>query len=157
MEDEGKQYLTKEGLNKIERELQKLKQAMEKKKKEEGVAPYSQGIDSEFATFQEDLNLLEARIAELENILKNYALITPPAKRKANIVELGATVVVEVEGQKDEFTIVGPFEANPMMGKISYKSPVGSALLGSKKGEKVTVQSAVKTTYIIKKVIYKRL
>lgn len=157
MEDKDKQYLTKEGLKKIEKELQRLKQAREKKKKEEAVVPYSQTIDSEFATFQEDLNLLEARITELETILRNYVLINPPAKYKREIVELGASVMVEVEGQKDEFTIVGPFEANPMMGKISYKSPVGRALLGSKKGEKVKVQSAVKTTYIIKKITYKRL
>jgi transcription elongation factor GreA len=155
MEEADKQYLTKEGLSKLKEEIAQLKMARDIKKKEEAVAPSSQTIDSEFATFQEDLNLLEARIQELETILKNYILIIPPKSK--NIVELGATVVVEVEGQKDEFTIVGPIEASPQMGKISNESPVGKALLGSKKGEKVLVQSSVRTTYTIKKIIYRRL
>jgi len=154
MEQETKNYLTREGLKKLEKELEQLKNIREEKKRDESVVPSSQTIDSEFATFQEDLNLLEARIEEIENILKNYELIS---SKKKQVVDLGATVVVEVEGQTTEFTIVGSIEANPDLGKISHMSPVGKALLGTKKGDKIKVQSAVKTTYKVKKIIYKKL
>jgi len=157
MEVENKQYLTKRGLKKLEQELEDLKNARDVKKKDEAVIPSSQTIDSEFATFQEDLNLLEARIDELESIIRNYTLIVLPPTYRRKIVELGATVTLEVEGQKTEFTIVGPIEANPMLGRISHESPVGKSLLGSKAGDEVKVQSAVKTIYKIKKIIYKQL
>jgi len=145
MEVDNKQYLTKKGLKKLKQELEGLKKARDMKKKDEAVIPSSQTIDSEFVTFQEDLNLLEARINELDFILRNYALIVLPPVRKRNVINLGATVLVEVEGQKTEFTIVGPIEANPMLGRISNESPVGNSLLGSKIGDEVKVQSAVKT------------
>jgi len=157
MEVDNKQYLTKKGLKKLKQELEGLKKARDMKKKDEAVIPSSQTIDSEFVTFQEDLNLLEARINELDFILRNYALIVLPPVRQRNVVNLGATVLVEVEGQKTEFTIVGPIEANPMLGRISNESPVGNSLLGSKIGDEVKVQSAVKTIYKIKKIIYKQL
>ena len=157
METENKNYLTREGLKKIQKELEELIRVREEKKREEAIVPSSQTIDSEFATFQEDLSLLEARIEELESILKNYELISPPPKNKRNFVNLGATVLVEVEGQSTEFTIVGPIEANPVLGRISHESPVGNSLLGGKKGDEVRVQSAVKTTYKIKRIIYRQL
>ena len=157
METENKQYLTKKGLKKLEQELENLKSARDIKKKDEAVIPSSQTIDSEFATFQEDLNLLEARIEESESILKNYVLIVLPPTYKRKIIDLGATIVLEVEGQKTEFTIVGSIEANPTLGRISHRSPVGNSLLGSKVGDEVMVQSAVKTIYKIKKIIYKQL
>ena len=157
MDVENKQYLTKGGLKKLEQELGDLKRERDVKKKDEAVIPSSQTIDSEFATFQEGLNLLEARIDELDFILKNYALIILPPTYQRRIVNLGATVLLEVEGQKTEFTIVGPIEANPMLGRISHESPVGNSLLGSKVGDEVKVQSAVKTIYKVKKIIYKEL
>ena len=58
-----------------------------------------------------------------------------PSKEKRNVVGLGATVGVEVDGQKDEFQLVGSLEANPSAGRISNESPVGRALLGHRAGE----------------------
>ncbi|GAI51853.1 unnamed protein product, partial [marine sediment metagenome] len=49
---------------------------------------------------------METRIAELENILKNVESIKPPPKEKQNIIDLGATVLAEIDGEIDEFTIV---------------------------------------------------
>jgi transcription elongation factor GreA len=148
-------YLTKEGLKKLEKDLQILKKDREKKKKEDASVLSPQAGDSEFTNFQQDLNLLESRIEELENILKNYILIKKPLKNKRNQVCIGSTVIVEVDNQEDEFTIVGSLEANPVFGKISNESPVGRSLLGKKEGEEAVVQSAVVTTYKIKKIIYK--
>lgn len=156
MAEENKIYLTREGLQKLEQEYEELKQSKKLKTKDEApTTTPSQGLDSEFSTFQEDLSFLESRIEELETILKSYTLISPPPRSYRRIVLIGATVAVEVEGQKDEFTIVGPLEANPMLGKISYESPAGKALLGRKVGDEVNVQSAVTTIYRIKKITYR--
>jgi len=148
-------YLTKEGLGKIQKEYQDLKNL--KLAKTRGEIPkiwHSEDINPEYLSFWEDLSFLETRIAELENILKNAELIWPPPKEKQNIVNLGATVLIEVDGQKDEFTIVGSLEANPSVGKISNESPVGRALLGHRAGDEVLVSSPIKTTYKIRKIKY---
>ena len=59
-----------------------------------------------------------------------------------------------MDGQKDEFVIVGTLEANPALGKISNESPVGKALLGHKIGDEVVVSSPMKTTYKIRNIKY---
>ncbi|PIW35344.1 MAG: transcription elongation factor GreA [Candidatus Nealsonbacteria bacterium CG15_BIG_FIL_POST_REV_8_21_14_020_37_12] len=156
MAEEKKFYLTKEGLEKIQKEYQGLKNL--KFSKTRGEIPkiwHSEDINPEYLSFWEDLSFLETRIAELENILKNAELIQPPPKEKQNVVNLGATVLVEVEGQNDEFTIVGTLEANPALGKISNESPVGETLLGHRVGDEVIISSPIKTIYKIKKIKYK--
>ena len=156
MVEENKIYLTKEGLKKFEQEYQTLRQIKKGKTKEESLISGPLDIsDSEFSTFQEDINLLEARVEELENILKNYTIIIAPPKSKQKVIFIGATIFVEIEGQKDEFTIVGSLEADPMLGRISNASPVGISLLGHKVGDEVKVQSAVVSVYKIRKIIYK--
>jgi transcription elongation factor GreA len=156
MAEEKKFYLTKEGLERIKKEYRDLKEL--KLAKTKGESPkilHSEDLNPEYLAFQEDVSFLEARIIELENILKNIELIKPPRKEKQNIVDLGATILVEVDGQNDEFTLVGSLEANPSIGKISNESPVGKALLGRKVGDEVVVSSPIKTTYKIKKIKYK--
>jgi len=148
-------YLTKEGLEKIKKEYEDLKNL--KLSKTKGEIPkllHSEELNSEYLSFQEDLNFLESRIAELEHILKNAQLIKPPSREKRNAIHLGAKVLVEVDGQKDELEIVGTLEANPTAGRISNESPVGRVLLGHKAGDVVLVSSPIKTTYKIKKIKY---
>jgi len=130
-------YLTSRGLEKLKKEYERLLE-MRKLKEEE----------------PEDLILINQRFEELSTILKTYELIQPPLKHKQHIVNLGATVVVEVDGQTDEFTILGTFEANPSLGKISNESPVGRALLSRKVGEEITISSNIKTIYKIKEIRY---
>ena len=156
MTEEKKFYLTKQGLEKIKKEYKDLKTL--KLAKTKGESPkilHSEDFNPEYLAFQEDLNFLESRIIELENILKNVGLINNPSKEKQKIINLGATVLVEVDGQKDEFTIIGSLESNPSVGKISNESPVGKVLLGHKVGEEVVVSSPLKTIYKIKKIKYK--
>jgi len=155
MLQEKKFYLTKEGLEKIKKEYDELLKL--KLSKTTGDVPkiwHSEDLNPEYLAFQEDLSFLESRIAELEHILKNAELIKPPAKEKKDFVSLGSRVLVEVEGQKDEFEIVGTLEANPSIGRISNESPVGKALLGHRVGDEVIVSSPVKTIYKIKKIIH---
>jgi transcription elongation factor GreA len=149
-------YLTKEGLERINREYRELKKIRFAKIK--GESPkiwHSEDVNPEYLSFQEDLNLLEARIAELEYILKSVELIKVPPKGKQNIVDLGATVTLgESDGKINEFMIVGTLEANPNEGKISSESPVGKALLGKKLGDEVVIVSPIKVVYKIKKIKY---
>lgn len=148
-------YLTKEGLKRTKKEYEDLKQI--KFAKINGEVPrilHSEDLNPEYLSFQEDLNFLEVRIVELENILNNAELITSPPKDKQNIIGLGATVSAEIGGQADEFKITGTLEANPAVGMISDESPVGRALLGHKIGDEVVVSSPIKTIYKIKKIRY---
>jgi transcription elongation factor GreA len=153
---EEKIYLTKKGLEKIKKEYQKL---LEERKKLLGTQSpqilHSEDLDSEYLVFLQELEILEGRIKEYEKILKNCEVIKIPPKEKQKEIHLGAKVLVEVNGQEDEFEIVDSIEADPAQGKISFKSPVGSALLGKKEGDEVLVSSPVKRVYKIKKVTYR--
>lgn len=156
--EDKKFYLTKEGLEKVRREYNGLKEM--KLARTRGESPkilHSEDLNPEYLAFQEDVSFLESRIIELDNILKNVELIKPPKKEKRGIVNLGATVLVSVDGQNDEFTLVGSLEANPSLGRISNESPVGKSLLGHKAGEEVVVSSPIQTTYKIKKIQYRTI
>lgn len=144
MTEEKKFYLTKEGLEKLKKEYQDLKNL--KLSKANGEVPkiwHSEDLDPEYLSFQEDLSFLEDRLAEIENIFKNVQLIEPPLKEKQNIINLGATVTVGLDGELDEFTIVGSLETDPVNKKISNESPIGQALMGKRVGETVRVTASI--------------
>ena len=156
MAEERKFYSTKEGLERLKKEYEFLK--VMRLAKTTGEAPKileSEDLNPEYLSFQQDLNLLETKIKDLENVLKNAVLIAPPGSDKKDIVMPGAKVTVEIdETETDEFQIVGTFEANPGLGRISNESPVGRALLGHKAGEQISISSPIKTIYKIKKIRY---
>ena len=152
-------YLTKKGFERLKKEYETLKKLRLAKIKD-GEFPkilHSEDLDPEYLSFWDDLNFLENRILELEDIFKNAELIKLPPKEKRNVVNLGATVLVEIDNQEDELTIVGTLEANPSIGRISNESPVGKALLGHKVGDEVVISSPVRAVYKIKKITYKDL
>jgi transcription elongation factor GreA len=153
--DEQKFYLTKHGLDELKKEYDDLKKIRMAKTK--GEAPNiweSEDLNPDYLSFKEDIELLEARLSELENVLKNSELIKKPAGNKSELIGLGATILVEIDGDKDEFILVGSYEANPILGKISHHSPVGKALMGHKVGDEVMVSSPIKSIYKIKKIKY---
>jgi len=153
--EKEKIYLTQKGLERIKKEYQKL---LNQKKELLGTQSpqvlHSEDLDSEYLVFLQELEVLEGRIKEYERILRNCEIIKIPPKEKQKEIHLGAKVLVEVGGQEDEFEIVDSIESDPAQGKISFKSPVGSALLGKREGEEVIVSSPVKRVYKIKKVRY---
>lgn len=151
-------YLTKQGLERIKKEYQKLKNFRLAKTKGETPKPLSsEKVNFEYLALKEDSILLDSKIIELENILKKAIPIKPSLKKERNIIKIGATILAEIDGQEDEFTLVGTLESNPSMGKISNESLVGKALLGHKIGDKVTINSAIKTVYKIKKIKYEKI
>lgn len=149
-----KEFLvTKEGLQKLREEHNDLVQVQRKKIAAALKEAKEFGDLSENASWddaKERQAFIEGRIAEIENILKNAVAIEPG---KADSVQVGSTVHVELETGEQTFQIVGSTEANPQEGKISNESPIGKALLGRKPGEEVEVDVPVGTmTYRIKKV-----
>jgi len=94
------------------------------------------------------------RIEELKDILEHHQIIKNPPKTEQDAVGVGATVKIDVGGQKAEFMITGTLEADPVVGKISNESPVGKALLGHKIGDEVLVDSPEKTKYKIRDIKY---
>ena len=132
MTEEKKFYLTKEGLEKIRKEYEDLKELKLAQIREESPK-----------ILYEDINFLGSKIIEFENIIKNAELIRPPKKEKQNIIDLGATVLVEINGEIDEFRLVGTLEADPSNRKISNESPIGRALLGKRVGEIVVIKTPI--------------
>jgi transcription elongation factor GreA len=93
-----------------------------------------------------DQGMIEGRIRELESMLRRIEIIDTDAKGAGNgVVGLGSTVTVEIDGERETYTIVGAVEANPAEGRISNLSPFGKALVGARVGEVVTIQAPAST------------
>src|SRR5438309_24851 len=90
---------------------------------------------SELEQAKTDQAFLEGRILTLEQMVKNAQIIDEKAKHET--VEIGSHVIVEAEGSKEQYVIVGSAEAAPAEGRISNESPVGKALMGHRAGETV--------------------
>lgn len=142
---EKKNILTYEGLKKLENELEDLKVVRRKEVAQKIKEAREQGDLSENAEYdaaKDEQRDIEARIEELEKILKNAEVIDED-EIDLDKISIGCVVKVydcEFEEELD-FKIVGSTEANSLQGKISNESPVGMALLGKKKGDLVTVDT----------------
>ncbi len=149
-------YITRGKLQELKKEYEELLDFEHKKALSQEMPKVfeSEDLNPEFVSFQEDIGFLRARIDELKDILDHYELIKNPAKSVQNVVGIGAKVKIDVNGQRDEFMVVGTLEANPALGKISNESPVGKSLLGHKVGDEVEIPSPVKTMYKIKSIKY---
>lgn len=93
--------------------------------------------NSEYDAAKEEQSLLEARISQLEKVLPHAQIASEVSS--ADFVVIGSTVVVEMNDEIHEFTIVGSMEADPAAKKISNESPVGKGLVGLKTGEVANV------------------
>ncbi len=132
--------MTKEGLKKLQDELDERKTALRQEIASAIKEAKEQGDLSENAEYSEaksQQNENESRIAELEMAIKESQVVE---KVKANgHVQIGSVVNVELNGRKMEFYIVGSNEADPANSKISNESPLGKAFMGKEKGEEVEV------------------
>ena len=137
--------VTKEGLLKLEQELEELKTVRRKEVAEKIKVARGFGDLSENSEYDEAKNeqaIVEGRIAELENQLKNVRVLDESELNTAN-VHVGSVVTVRFKGKKADVTysIVGSTEADPLGGKISDESPIGKALLGHAEGDVVEVET----------------
>jgi transcription elongation factor GreA len=151
---EDKILLTKEGLEKLKKELETLVTFRRPEVVKKIQIARDSGDLSENAAYvsaRDEQAFIEGRILELEDIIKN-SLVSVGSVGGTSIV-VGSKVTVHVEGEEDSFYIVGAPEADPSEKKISHESPLGKALLGKKIGEKVEVDAPIgKLVYTIKSI-----
>lgn len=137
-------YLTLEGKNELERELNKLlneKRPELARKLKEAVAQGDLRENADYHDAKEQQAFIEGRIQYLENVLRSAVIISNDGAN--DVVGMGSEVTIREEGgdEDETYMIVGAAEANPREGKISHESPIGKALIGCKKGDKVRVKT----------------
>ena len=135
--------LTPDGLTKLTAELEELRT---KGRAEVALAIHEaqelgmSQIDGQYEDAKNQQAFVEGRIVEIEKLLERATVIDEEAAHHSKIVQVGSNVTVRSEkGKSQKYHIVGSAEANPAEGRISHESPVGRALIGKKRGEKVTV------------------
>lgn len=143
MAEEKSYYMTKEGKEKLEKELEYLKtdrrqEVVERIKIARDFGDLSE--NSEYDAAKDEQAFVEQRITQIEKMIRN-AVIIENNETNANIVSLGKSVTfIELpDGEEETYTIVGSAEADPFEGKISNDSPMAKAILGKEVGEEVTV------------------
>lgn len=147
-----KKILTYSGLKKLEAELEDLKVNQRREIAQKIKEAREQGDLSENAEYdaaKDEQRDIEARIEELEKLLKNVEVVD---EVELDTINIGCRVKVhDIEFDEDmEFAIVGSTEANSLQGKISNESPVGRALLKHKVGDSVVVETqAGDITYVV--------
>ncbi|HKC05042.1 MAG TPA: transcription elongation factor GreA [Patescibacteria group bacterium] len=132
--------VTKQGLEELKAELKELRDVKRPYMVDRLSNARSQGDLSENSDYQsakEELEFLDGRIDELEEVVKNADVVTT----SGNGVEVGTKVTVKVNGKETVFDIVGEWEADPMKKKIAHDSPLGLALLGKNVGDKTEVEA----------------
>ncbi len=147
--EEKKNILTYEGLKRYEDELENLKVVRRKEVAEKIKEARAQGDLSENAEYdaaKDEQRDIEARIEELEKILKNAEVVVEEDV-DLDKISIGCRVKIhDYDFNEDvEYKIVGSTEANSLEGKISNESPVGKALIGAKKGQTVEVETQAGT------------
>ncbi|MDO9087730.1 MAG: transcription elongation factor GreA [Anaerolineaceae bacterium] len=137
-------YLTADGLEKLKKELAHLKSTERDELSKRLRAAIQMGDLSENADYiqaKEEQGFLEGRIIELENLLNNVKIIEEK-DRKNGKVDIGSIVTVQESNYPEEtYYLVGPKEADPNNGKISYQSPIGKSLLNHKLGDEVSIET----------------
>ncbi|QQG42127.1 MAG: transcription elongation factor GreA [Candidatus Woesebacteria bacterium] len=135
--------LTKQGLETLKKEFTELVEVKRPKLVDRLSNARSQGDLSENSDYQsakEELEFLDGRIDELDEVLKNATVVAADGKSNSG-VGIGTKVTVKVNGKEIVFDIVGEWEADPVNKKISHDSPLGVALLGKNAGDKAEVDA----------------
>jgi transcription elongation factor GreA len=138
-------YLTPQGEEKLKKELAELKGPVRDELAKRLRAAIQQGDLSENADYihaKEEQGFIEGRIQLIDRILKNSQIIPEGKVPGREMVEIGAHVSIQ-EGNfpVETYHLVGPAEADPRNGKISFESPIGSAMMNHKVGDTITVKT----------------
>lgn len=148
------QIITKEGYDKLKNELEELKTVKRREianriQKAKDMGDLSENAEYSEAKDAQAFN--EGRIGELTQMIKTLTIVE--GTNGKGVIGMGSKVVAKVNGKEKEYEIVSFNEADPLAGKISNESPLGTAFLGKKKGETVTVTTPKgEMEYTIKKI-----
>ncbi len=140
-DDTNIQFMSQEKLDELNEELKQLKEEKNPqiaKRIDDAKQMGDLSENAEYHSAREDMAWAQSRVKEIQNIISNAQLIT--TKNNDGEVGIGSTVTVKSGGDRKEYTIVGAQEADPLSGKISNESPLGSAFLGKKKGDRVEAE-----------------
>src|SRR2546429_1452882 len=135
--------ITPEGLEAVRRELDELTtkrrpSIVAKIKAARELGDLSENF--EYHAAKNEQGMMEARVKELEAIVKNHVIIEK--HRPTGVVEMGSTVRFGENGEDEEtYRIVGPAEADPKAGRVSYESALGKALIGHRVGDEVEIKT----------------
>ncbi|TMD17148.1 MAG: transcription elongation factor GreA [Chloroflexi bacterium] len=135
--------ITPEGLESVQKELdqlttQKRPAIVAKIKAARELGDLSENF--EYHAAKNEQGMMEARIKELEAIIKNHVLIERTAAN--GVVGMGSTVRFSESGEDEEcYRIVGPTEADPKAGRVSHESALGKALIGHRVGDEVEIKT----------------
>jgi transcription elongation factor GreA len=136
-------YMTAEGLEQLKSELEYLKTVRREElslKLQVAIAQGDLKENADYHATKEEQGFVESRIRVLEDSLRRAKIIENNGP--SDVVRVGSKVTVVEEGsdEPETYSIVGPHEANPASGRISNESPIGSALLGARLGQTVSIQ-----------------
>jgi transcription elongation factor GreA len=149
--------VTRDGLERLKAELEELREVRRPSIVAAIAEARSHGDLRENAAYdaaKHDQAMNEKRIADLEALVRSAVILDDNDRGgDRGTVRLGSTVVVEVDGDEERYTIVGAIEAKPAAGLISNESPVGKALLGKRAGQRATVVTPRgQTVYLVKSI-----
>jgi transcription elongation factor GreA len=138
-------FLTKEGFQKLQDELEHLR-TVKRQEVAERLHEAMEGGElienAEYEAAKNEQAFVEGRIQELDVLLATAHVIEDNGGKKGEMVQVGSKVTIKEGNYDDEtYTIVGAAEANPREGKISNESPIGKAILNHRPGEIVTVET----------------
>ena len=141
MAEENKTYLTEEGLKKLQDEYYHLVHVVREEVKQELAEARAQG---DYDAARDEQAKVEARIATLEYMLRNYELIDTKKAGKKSAVHIGSSVTLLFNDTKEEVTydIVGSTESDPLNGRLSNETPLAQAILDHKVGDVCEVRVA---------------
>ena len=138
-------YLTKEGLEKLQQDVENMKtvrrkEVAERLKQAIGFGDLSE--NSEYDDAKNEQAFIEGEIQRMEEMLINVVVIEDGAKVDDGTITIGSKVVIRFVGddEEEEYKIVGTVEADPMNNRISNESPVGKAIIGHKAGDIVDIE-----------------
>lgn len=134
--------VSREGFERLKSELEELKTVRRPEITAAVAEARSHGDLRENAAYdaaRHDQMMMERRISELEQIVRNADVLDDDRAVPTDIVTFGSTVAVDFDGFEETFTIVGAIEARPSAGKISNESPIGKALIGKRPGQTAQV------------------
>jgi len=136
----GPIHLTEEGFRRLKEQLARLKEEMPALIDEtQRTAAYGDRSDNaEYKEAKSTLRRAQGRILRIESQIRR-AVIIEPGRNISGTVQLGSTVVLEINKIKKTYQILGPHEADPSAGRISHKSPLGAALINHRKGDIVAI------------------
>jgi transcription elongation factor GreA len=143
--EQGRIQVTSDGFVRLKSELQELIEVKRPEVIAQVADARSHGDLRENAAYdaaRQDQAMIEKRISELENMLRNAEVLEDSEEGDIpGVIRLGSKVVVDFDGDEENYTVVGAIEAKPTMGLISTESPIGKALIGKRAGDTAQVET----------------